>query len=361
MTSSDLRTSASSRSNTSYSSLLSNPATAQALCVGRIRQRKPNSVPAESFPRRRGDRRTRPRRGAESDGAPGRAANRPTAEIDGRADPAPGSGDVNDDAASSIANGIPSRRRQISTTAVASSASARLKLVETLCARATKRSTAGDVIPPLTFSEGTDHNCSSPTSSRSRLVARIRTLVDWARIASIRSAAASRTCSQLSNTSNRTRPSSAAATLSVTVFPGCCVMPNTAATASGTAAGSVTAANSKNQTPSGNSSHRRAATSVASRVLPTPPTPANVTNRWALSASRTWSTSDWRPTKLVNGGRRFPGLVSSARNAGKSVRSPGARIWNTPTGVGRSRNRRGPRSTRSTPLTSPAVDSASSI
>jgi hypothetical protein len=94
-----------------------------------------------------------------------------------------------------------------------------------------------------------------------------------------RSAAASRTCSQLSNTNNRTLPSNAAATLSATVLPGCWVMPSTAATASGTAAGSATAANSKTHTPSGNSSASRAATSNASRVLPTPPTPVNVTNR----------------------------------------------------------------------------------
>ncbi len=98
-------------------------------------------------------------------------------------------------------------------------------------------------------------------------------------MASIRSAAASSTCSQLSNTSSRTLPSRAAATLSATLLPGCWVMPSTAATASGTAAGSVTAANSKNQTPSGNSSPSRAATSVARRVLPTPPTPVNVNNR----------------------------------------------------------------------------------
>jgi polysaccharide biosynthesis protein PslG len=53
----------------------------------------------------------------------------------------------------------------------------------------------------------------------------------------------------------------------------------TAATASGTAAGSATAASSKTQTPSGNSSASRAATSVARRVLPTPPTPVKVTSR----------------------------------------------------------------------------------
>jgi len=84
-----------------------------------------------------------------------------------------------------------------------------------------------------------------------------------------RSAAASRTCSQLSITNSRTLPSSAAATLSLMFLPGCWVMPSTAATASG----SATAASSKTQTPSGNSSASRATTSVASRVLPTPPTP----------------------------------------------------------------------------------------
>ena len=53
--------------------------------------------------------------------------------------------------------------------------------------------------------------------------------------------------------------------------------------------------------------------------------------------------------KLVAAGRKFPGLVSSARNGGKSVARPGARTWNTPTGVGTSRNRRGPRSTQINP------------
>ena len=106
----------------------------------------------------------------------------------------------------------------------------------------------------MTSSEGTGHSCSSATPSPWRLVARIFTVADCARIASMRSATASRTCSQLSITNSRTRPSSAAATDSLTVLPGCWVMPSTAATASGTAAGSATAASSKSQTPSGNSS-----------------------------------------------------------------------------------------------------------
>ena len=56
------------------------------------------------------------------------------------------------------------------------------------------------------------------------------TVVERARMASIRSAAASSTCSQLSNTSSRERPSNAVATLSARLIPGCWVIPSTAAT-----------------------------------------------------------------------------------------------------------------------------------
>ena len=53
-----------------------------------------------------------------------------------------------------------------------------------------------------------------------------------------------------------------------TLLPGCWVMPNTAATTSGTAVGSLTAANSKSQTPSGNSSASCAATAGSARPVP---------------------------------------------------------------------------------------------
>src|SRR6516162_9361884 len=161
-------------------------------------------------------------------------------------------------------------------------------------------------MPAAASRERTGHTCSSGTQRPSRLVARIRTVAEWASMASIRSAAASRTCSQLSITNNRTLPSWAAAIDSLTVLPGCWVMPSTAATASGTAAGSDTAASSKTQTPSGNSSTRRAATAAASRVLPTPPTPVNVTNRCALTAAWTSSSSHSRPIKLVGAGPQIP-------------------------------------------------------
>ena len=120
-----------------------------------------------------------------------------------------------------MANGMPSRRRQISTTATASSGFASEKSGTTLRARSTNRSTAAESMPAPTSSDGTGHSCSSATPNPSRLVARIRTVEERARIASIRSAAASRTCSALSNTSNRARPSNAAATDSLTVLSGC--------------------------------------------------------------------------------------------------------------------------------------------
>jgi len=55
------------------------------------------------------------------------------------------------------------------------------------------------------------------------------------------------------------------------------------------------------------------------------PTPVKVTTRCSRSAACTSTRSAPRPTKLEAVGRRFPGLVSSARNAGKSVCRPGAR------------------------------------
>ena len=202
------------------------------------------------------------------------------------------------EAASSIANGIPSRRAQISTTAPGSAPVSEISGA-TAAARCMNRVAAAASTPLSTSSDGTGQSCSSATRKPSRLVARIFTVAERARIASIRSAAASRTCSQLSNTKSRDRPSNADATLPATLIPGCWVIPSTAATASGAAAGSVTAANSKSQTPSGNSSARCPATSSARRVLPTPPTPVNVTNRCARTASCTSASSDSLPTRLV--------------------------------------------------------------
>ena len=72
-----------------------------------------------------------------------------------------------------MARGIPSRRRQISTTAAASSALVIEKRGATLPARSTNKFTAAESMPAPTSSDGTGHNCSSATPSPSRLVARI--------------------------------------------------------------------------------------------------------------------------------------------------------------------------------------------
>ena len=133
-----------------------------------------------------------------------------------------------------------------------------------------------------------------------------------------RPAAASKTCSQL---------------FSATLIPGCGMTPRTAATTSGTAAGSPTAANSTTNTPSGKSCAKRAANSNASRVLPTPPTPVNVTKRWVFNAVCRSVSCASRPMKLVVGCRRFPGVGSSViRGENRSVgQNPGPetcqRVW----------------------------------
>ncbi len=113
-----------------------------------------------------------------------------------------------------MASGMPSRRRQISTTASASSPGA------TAGATAEARSTNNVAALEWTSSDGTGQSCSSFSRSPSRLVARIFTVSERAKIASIMSAAASSTCSQLSNTNSRERPSNAAATLSARLMPG---------------------------------------------------------------------------------------------------------------------------------------------
>jgi len=77
-----------------------------------------------------------------------------------------------------MANGIPSRRLQISTTAPASSALASEKRAATLRARSTNKLTAAESMSAPTSNDGTSHSCSSGTPSPSRLVARIFTVAE---------------------------------------------------------------------------------------------------------------------------------------------------------------------------------------
>ena len=144
---------------------------------GRIRPRTPNTAPAAPFRRRREGRRTRPPRGAASGGVPVRAASRPAAGTGDQDDHAPRLAviDAIREAANSMANGIPSRRRQISTTAAASSAVGHREAAAPHLGRVRRTgSPPPSRFPPPTSSEGTGHTCSSATPSPSRLVARIR-------------------------------------------------------------------------------------------------------------------------------------------------------------------------------------------
>ncbi len=168
-------------------------------------------------------------------------------------------------------------------------------------------------------------------------------------MASIRSAAASSTCSQLSMTSSRILPSSAVATDSLMLLPGCWVIPRVAATASGTAAGSPTASKLE----------KRDAVweliSQAGQRLRWPDwfcrhrPPGQCDEPMRSSAAATASSSASRPIRLPGAGRRLPGVVSRVRNGGKSLRRPDVRTWKIPIALGRSRKRRGPKSSKSTP------------
>ena len=171
-------------------------------------------------------------------------------------------------------------------------------------------------------------------ASPSRLVARIFTVADCARMASIRSAAASSTCSQLSNTNSR----------DPALQRGGHALAHALARLLGDA-----------QHRRHRVGHRRRISHRSQLENPDPvgefigqsaprlrspggscqPRPHRSTSPAdePCSASCTSASSDSRPMKLVAAGRRFPGFESSARNEGKSVRSPGARTWNTPTGA----------------------------
>ena len=67
------------------------------------------------------------------------------------------------------------------------------------------------------------------------------------------------------------------------------------------------------------------------------------------------------PDEAAGGRPQIPRTAIECPQHGNSVRSPGDRTWRTPTGADTSRNRRGPRSRRSTPVSRTAVDSATRI
>ena len=143
----------------------------------------------------------------------------------------------------------------------------------------------------------------------------------------------------------RTNSPIAASTLS----PGRGCTPSTAATTSWSERSSVAAASSQSHAPSGYSVRAAAATCVARRVLPTPPTPVSVTIRASRSVSATISSSCSRPTNDVSGSGRLPGFAARVCRGGNDSSSPAPVSWNARSGRERPRKRCSPRSTSAVP------------
>ena len=217
-------------------------------------------------------------------------------------------------AASSMARGRPSRRRQRSTTAdwlAAESSNAPVAA----SARSRKRATASFSRSRLSGSVtcaggssrgGTGRTCSPGADSGSRLVARTRTPGAARVISATTWATASRRCSQLSNTSSSSllsRKPSRSATGSVAAWSR---RSSPASTALATSPGSRTSASSTSQAPAGKALLRSVAARSARRVLPTPPGPTRLTIRALASFLRSSASSRLRPTKLVASAGRLP-------------------------------------------------------
>ena len=141
---------------------------------GRIRPRTPNTGSAAPSRRRRAGRRTTARRGAASGGAPARAAS-PTSSRNRSSRWSRISVTVIDsmrEAASSMASGMPSRRRQISATTSAASTN---EMAGATADGALDEQRRG-AVDAATSSDGTGQSCSSASRRPSRLVARTFTV-----------------------------------------------------------------------------------------------------------------------------------------------------------------------------------------
>ena len=216
-------------------------------------------------------------------------------------------------AASSIASGMPSRRRQISATAAAfvgsivnparaDAARCAKRFAASLCVTASSAASASGMA-----SERTARICSPGSPMPSRLDARMRTPGQPRRIASASRHTSSSRCSQLSNTRSCDLARRNSTMLCSSVAPAIGTTPRVDATTWVRASASVAAASSQNQAPWVKRGSSSAATWRESRVLPTPPTPVSVTRRFASSAVATAASSASRPTNDVVWSGRLPG------------------------------------------------------
>lgn len=152
---------------------------------------------------------------------------------------------------------------------------------------------------------GTRQDASPITPSGSRLVARIRRLPHPRTSRQTRSAHACRRCSQLSSTMSCLPRARRAINVWQRSSSVRSLAPMADATAWTTRPGWVTRDRSANHTPSGCSSRILTAAWTASRVLPMPADPTNVTSRSRATSSATSASSDSRPIKLVSGAGRL--------------------------------------------------------
>jgi hypothetical protein len=199
-------------------------------------------------------------------------------------------------AASSMASGRPSRRRQIRSTSAPSSRTA----PAASAARSTNRAAAGSP-----SSGGTRQTRSPGTPSATRLVASTRTPGQAATSPPASSAAAATTCSQLSSTRSSSAAASASASVSSIARPASSSMPSATPTALAIWAGSEIGASSARETPSRNRGARRAPSSRLSRVLPQPGAPVSVSSRASAMSPSSAAVSASRPKNRVSGTGSF--------------------------------------------------------
>ena len=362
---SDLRTRESNRSSTVYSSKPRRRRRGWRR-RGRSRRRTPNSGPTPLVRRRRAGRRTTAPRGAASGGVPTRAAT-PTAGGTGhRAGPRTSCGliDTIRAAASSIANAIPSSRRQISVTAVGVGRRRRsAKPGFTARARSTNNSTAAEAAPardvergdrpqvlgadPQALPRGGDHlhrrRCGPGSSRPGRR----------------RRPARARSCPTPPAAAGPTGPG---AMLSVTVEPACGVMPKRGGHHVGHRGGVADGGQLDQPHPVGELRHqlggdlRRRGGSCRPRPRRSAspadgPGPARRAPSPRPRGRRSWSAAP----------AGSPAPRPRSATAGTLDARPSARTWNRMLAPDRSRSRCSPRSTSSTPCTSAAVDAATRI
>ena len=211
-------------------------------------------------------------------------------------------------AASSIASGSPSSRRQIRARAAAFPSRRRNRphrgRARNEQADRSRRSNLVDGLssrPVAPSSPANGQHTSSPRSSGWRVVTSMRSAGHSASRRSTTRADAASTCSQLSSSSKPLAPDNIrVAAASADSLPSSC-NPSAVARASGTSSALAIADRSTNQTPSGKRAAAALATCSARRVLPAPPGPFRVTRRLSSSCRWTSLSSCCRPMKLVRG------------------------------------------------------------